>query len=383
MLVRCSYIFGSCGYSCHGYSCSPLTTVKISNILTAENPMEKTPLLSIRNVSKTFVIRGMKSYIGLASTKRVHALRDISFDVPAGRVTALLGPNGAGKTTLINIICDLVRADAGSVHIDGLPVSGDHYDVHRLVGLTTTNERSFFWRLSGRQNLNFFAALYDLPRDVARKRMEELVERFGLEDHINRLFRFYSTGMKKRLALVRCLMHDPKVLLLDEPTNGLDPAAADDFIILVHTQIVAQGKSVIWATHRMQEVVDLCDHVIVLGEGRILFQGAVSEFKNLSKVPSGYRLEVHLPEGRDEDIISYLQSWGANMERQENNLQVMTPRDRTDLEMSAMLGKLIEFGAVIKSLEQDSLSLNNVFIKLTQGKMTTHRSTVDRQIYDE
>lgn len=245
-------------------------------------------MLSLSGVSKEFPITNWNLF---AKREAVRALDDVSFEVRAGSVTALLGPNGAGKTTLIKIICGLILADRGTAKI-GTVESGTAEGKSK-TGLVTADDRSFFWRLNGQRNLEFFASLYDLSTSEASARIEELLSEFGLEGHAHRLIRTYSTGMKKRLALARAFMHDPDLLLMDESTNGLDAQGTEDLINLVRAKAEKGNKAVVWATHRFEEVSQLCDQVVVLINGRARVFPSIVELEKSGIGTKGYRIWVN------------------------------------------------------------------------------------------
>jgi ABC-2 type transport system ATP-binding protein len=211
----------------------------------------------------------------------VRALDGVDLDIQRGEVLTLLGPNGSGKTTLIKVLCDLVRADAGSVEIGGISFPLRAREALRHVGLVTTDERSFFWRLTGLQNLLFYAALHELPRRIARRRCPELMERFGLSPSEDPRFFSYSSGMKKRLALARALIHDPTLLLMDEATTSLDAEADERLQAWLRTEVRSANRAVLWATHRSEEIGRLSDRVGLLIRGRMRFLGNLAEFEAL------------------------------------------------------------------------------------------------------
>ena len=205
-------------------------------------------------------------------TKRfgaLEALTGVDLEVGRGELVALLGPNGAGKTTLLRILGTTLLPDAGRATVAGLDVVARPQQVRAVVGLVLGNERSFYWRLTGRHNLEFFASLHGLDRRVARDRATELLDLLGLTEAADRRFDGYSSGMKARLGLARALLADPPVLLLDEPTRTLDPVAAADF----RRQVVAlardRGRAALFATHDLHEAAALADRVVVLAGGRV------------------------------------------------------------------------------------------------------------------
>ena len=147
------------------------------------------------------------------------ALERVSFAIEEGETVALLGPNGAGKTTLLKIIATLLYVSSGRVLIHGHDVTGDPLRARRLIGLVTSDERSFYWRLTGRQNLAFFAALYRLPARTLADRVADLLDVTGLTEAADRSFHTYSSGMKQRLAIARGFLADPRIVMYDEPTR--------------------------------------------------------------------------------------------------------------------------------------------------------------------
>ena len=207
------------------------------------------------------------------------ALRDVDLTVRRGEIFALLGTNGAGKTTLLKILATLILPTAGQVTIEGADVVRERHRAIQLVSLVTADERSFYWRLTGRQNLEFFAAFQGLSREASRRRIEELREQLGL-DALDRQFGVYSTGMRHRLAIARGLLRQPHVLLLDEPTRSLDPVAAESLHRLIRDTLVTQlGCTVVLATHNLQEAEELCDRAAFLHGGRLHSSVIIEELR--------------------------------------------------------------------------------------------------------
>jgi len=207
------------------------------------------------------------------------ALQEVSFSLGRNRILAILGPNGAGKTTLLKIISTLILPDKGTVAVNGYRVGCYDNKIKSYLGLMLSEERSFYWRLSGRQNLEFFAALYGLDKKATKTRINELFEIFEI-DYGDKRFDAYSTGMKKRFALMRSLLHNPELLLLDEPTKSLDYASALTLRNFMKDNLVkAQGKTVIFTTHQMDEALDFADLFLILDKGRVCAFGTLDELK--------------------------------------------------------------------------------------------------------
>lgn len=199
----------------------------------------------------------------------VVALDDVDLVVDQGEVHGLLGPNGAGKTTLIKILTTVLLPTSGTARVLGHDVVEGASDVRRLIGLVFGGDRGLYTRLTARQNVDYWAALYDVPARDAPSVIKRLLTLVGLEDRADDRVETFSRGMKQRLHLARGLVGDPAVLFLDEPTVGLDPVAALAFRNLVIT-LRDEGKTIFLATHDMVEAEAICDRVTLIDRGQIL-----------------------------------------------------------------------------------------------------------------
>jgi ABC-type multidrug transport system ATPase subunit len=204
------------------------------------------------------------------------ALDDVALSLRAGEIHALLGPNGAGKTTLVRILAGLVLPTSGDVRVAGLDPATDARALRTCVGLVPSGDRSFYLRISGLENLVFFARLHGLTRKRAVRRAREVLEDVGLRDAAKVHVGVYSHGMQKRLSVARALLTDPILLLVDEATHDLDPEGAEAVRELVR-QRAARGAAVLWATQKLDEIRGLADNVTVLRQGGVRFQGSVPE----------------------------------------------------------------------------------------------------------
>ncbi len=209
------------------------------------------------------------------------AIRNVNLGVKKGSILGLVGSNGAGKTTLLRILATLVVPSSGTARICGEDVvTGNSIEVRRQIGFMSSEERSFYWRLTGRRNLEFFAALHRLNGAEANRRIESLLALLGLKEAASIPFRYYSTGMKQALGMARALLHDPPVLLLDEPTRSLSPDHAKPARDLIQRKAREEGKSVLVASHNLNEVEDLCDEIVILHRGAIRATGALECLRN-------------------------------------------------------------------------------------------------------
>jgi len=228
-------------------------------------------LFELRGVTKTF-----KTPLSnpLKPRETITALESVSLAIRAGKVTCLLGPNGAGKTTLIKILAALILPDAGAVDYRGTPYAAAGRSLRGRIGLVTPNERAFYWRLSGRENLLFFGSLYGFRGARLRGRVDEVLEATGMLDSAEKPYRLYSAGMKQKLNIARALLGDPELYLLDEPVAHLDPFAREEFHAFLREVLVERrGATILLCTHDLAEAEELAEDIVVLDEGRIVAQG--------------------------------------------------------------------------------------------------------------
>jgi ABC-2 type transport system ATP-binding protein len=238
--------------------------------------MNAAPAILADSLIKRYpIFRGFRELVRRPFDRRtVTALDGLDLRVEPGRVFCLLGPNGAGKTTLIKILATLVLPDGGRALVGGHDVAREPGPAKCAVGYAVGEERSFYWRLTGRQNLEFFAALYGLRGPERDGRIAEVLDLAGLKDAADLRFNTYSTGMKQMLAFARALLADASILLVDEPTRSLDPLAADRIRTFLRGELAGrQGKTILWATHDLGEAADHADDIAVISRGRIRLQG--------------------------------------------------------------------------------------------------------------
>ena len=228
-----------------------------------------------------------KKRLGLfrSKTEVVEALRGISFRVRYGEVVGLLGPNGAGKTTTIKILSTLLLPDDGEAFVGGYDVVREANNVRKIIGVMFSVEKGFYGKLTGRENLRYFGALYGLSSSVIERRVNELLKLLELDKlgASDKLFEEYSLGMKARLSLARALLKDPPILLLDEPTLGLDPVSARKIRDLVKKLAHDEGKAILYTTHNMFEAELVCDRILLINHGLIVTEGTPDELK--SRIP--------------------------------------------------------------------------------------------------
>jgi len=231
------------------------------------------------------------------------AVDGVDLQIKQGEIFGLLGPNGAGKSTTIRMLCTLLEPTSGTARLNGYDITKQPTQVRQSLGTVLAGERSIYWKLTGRENLEYFAALYHIPPDVARKRIDELLAQMELTDRANELVEKYSTGMKQRIALSKALLARPPILLLDEPTLGLDPQAARKVREIVG-QLKEDGHTVLLTTHYMEEADQLSDRIGIIDQGKIIALDTPEALKQRINQHEVIRMEVN---GWHDDLAAILQ----------------------------------------------------------------------------
>ena len=222
-------------------------------------------MIEVKELAKSFIGRR-----GRANTV-VKAVTDVSFTARDGRITALLGPNGAGKTTTLRVLATLMTADHGSASVGGFDVAADPVAVRRELGVLS-DARGLYTRLTARENVAYYADLRQVPPAACAERLAMLADLLDMRDLLDRRTDGFSTGERMKVALARALIHDPRHLILDEPTNGLDVTSTRALRRLLR-HLRDQGKCLLFSTHIMQEVEQLCDEIVIVAQGRTVAHG--------------------------------------------------------------------------------------------------------------
>lgn len=293
---------------------------------------------------------------------KVHALEKVSLQVKTGSVTALLGPNGAGKTTLVKILTTLSTPDEGSVRVAGLDAVKDAQQLRSVIGLAG-QYAAVDEILSGRENLEMVARLYQLSQRDSKTRATELLKQFNLEDAADRTLKTYSGGMRRRLDLAASLVIKPKVLFLDEPTTGLDPRSRFGMWNVIR-ELVKSGTTVLLTTQYLEEADQLADAIFVIDRGHIIAQGTPDELKR--KV-GGEVLELHVAKHEEaQKVAEVIKPLGTEAPVVDEETGIVTMSTPTGT--SVLVEGIRRLDAAHLSILDVTLrrpSLDDVFMKLT------------------
>ncbi|HEY5982193.1 MAG TPA: ABC transporter ATP-binding protein [Anaerolineales bacterium] len=318
--------------------------------------------IQVSNLRRVF-----KSYVGVIrrTAREVVALEDVSFGIEPGELFGLLGPNGAGKTTTVKILTTLLIPTAGTATIQGFDVVKQADEIRKRIGFIFGGERGLYWRLSGIDNLRYFASLYGVAPEVSKKRIPYLLELVGLKGRGEERVGGYSRGMKQRLHVARTLLHDPEVLFLDEPTIGLDPVGAREFRQVI-LDLQSEKKTILLTTHYMFEADALCNRIAVINHGRIVALDTPVGLKSKVRDLSVVEVEMFgLPQEMLEGLrrLPFVDSLSVEDHEQRQMLMIQTARGAEAVpDVLASLAGL-KIGRVIVR----EPTLEDAYVRLVEG----------------
>lgn len=331
--------------------------------------------IEVYNLTKRF--SEVKGYRDLLlhpfKKKEVTALSNVNILIRKGELFGLLGPNGAGKTTLIKILCTLVLPTSGEVFVHGLDVTKDGKKVREQIGYVVGDERSFYWRLTGRQNLSFFAKLNNISNRESELRVKRLLEFMELTRDADRMFKDYSTGMRQKLAIARGLLTDPEIIFMDEPTRSLDPLTAQNLRRLIRDKMVGEEKkTVVFATHNLQEAEELCDRIAIIHRGEVKITGCVEEIKRHMSSDKRYvikakKLENGLLE-RIRNIPPVKKVILVSNGTLTDGIQIEIEATDSDGSISNVIKEILDAGGRIDAFYEKEISLEELFSKVVDDK---------------
>lgn len=325
-------------------------------------------IVQIDNLSKIFHVRQRKG-IFRSEKSSVKALENISLDIQPGEIFGLLGPNGAGKTTLIKILTTLLLPTSGDAWVNGYHVQHQENKVRATVGCMLMGERGLYWKLTGRENLEYFGALYHLSPSDRKRRCDEITKMLDLIDIIDRTVETYSSGQKMKLAFGKALINDAPILVLDEPTNTLDVPSASELRAVVR-DLNTQGKTIIYTTHIMTEAETLCDRVAIIDYGRLLALGTVTELKASLNQNHITRIEGVIPRKAMQAVQILPEILQATRTTQNGNNLLTVVASTSHGLLPRLIDTLTRTGAVIQRISPHEITLEDVFVAKTGRTLT-------------
>lgn len=325
--------------------------------------MTDTGRVVINNLSKIYQAKQRKGLFK-SEVRPVNALQGVSFDVKPGEIFGLLGPNGAGKTTLIKILTTLLLPSGGEAWINGFHIFKQDNAVRASVGCMLMGERGLYWKLTGRENLEYFGALYHLSVRDRKQRAAEIIKLLEMDDLADRTVETYSSGQRMKLAFGKSLINDAPLLILDEPTNTLDVPSASELRAIVR-RLNEQGKTIIYTTHIMSEAETLCDRVAIIDHGRLLAEGTVPELKAAMQSEQVVHVEGVIS---SEAITSVQRLTGvqrATRSGQNGSSRLTVVSSNGVNILPRLIEALSTDGSVIQRIIPEEVTLEDVFIAKT------------------
>jgi ABC-2 type transport system ATP-binding protein len=347
----------------------PSADVRASNdrgSATTDRPQPGERAIAIELIELTKIYPGQHR-----DAARTAAVDHINLRVREGQVFGLLGPNGAGKSTIIRMIATLLEPTSGQIRVCGMDARTQQREVRQELGVALGGERSVYWKLTARQNLEFFAALHGKSRRRSRTRIREVLEQMDLAERADDHIESYSTGMRQRLVIARALLHHPRVLLLDEPANGLDPRAAQT----LHDHILRlrnAGHTIVLTTHDMGEAEALSDRLGIIDGGRLVAEGTAAELKRT--VQATQVLHARLRPPSDDALAALIADIDpvarTTVERDEA-VASLTVLGRFDDDLvSLLIAAAGRHRIAVLRVENEAVSLKDVFLTLTGRRLS-------------
>jgi len=292
----------------------------------------------------------------------VTAVEDISFSIHKGELFGMVGPNGAGKTTTVKMLSTLLLPTTGTASIFGLDILKDTKQIRPRIGFTFGGNKGLYSRLSGLDNLKYFAELYKLEPDTITKRIKELLEVVGLTGRENDRVETYSSGMQQRLHLARALLHDPELIFLDEPTVGIDPVGAREIRQLVK-DLLKRGKTILLTSHYMYEVEELCDRIAVVNHGKIIALDTPAALKSQSS--GDCVIVIQTPNG-EQSLDGKLQSLQKYLSQVHTSGETISLYTKTPSKVLNVLTPLLEQN-IITNIEVRNATLEDVYVSIIKN----------------
>jgi len=291
---------------------------------------------------------------------RFKAVDSLTMNVESGDIFGFLGPNGSGKTTTIRMLCGLILPSAGKAEIAGFDIIKDGVEIRKIIGLFPESSGFYNW-MSAEEYLNYFAALYKINAQIAKKRTKDLLEKVELAGKSHVPIGYYSRGMKQRLGLARTLINDPQIIFLDEPTLGLDPKGQQDIQKILFDLNHDKGITIFLSSHALNEVSSLCKNVAILNRGRLVAQGTIDELRKRVEGSKGLLVTILNSSGAQE-ALSHM-PFQVDVKADGKLIHVTIPE--TFESVNGIIDRFEKNGLQIYEIIRQEMNLEEIFIKLT------------------
>ncbi|MGM0837315.1 MAG: ABC transporter ATP-binding protein [Bacillota bacterium] len=318
-------------------------------------------------MEKIIEVRGIqKQYVKRKTKEVVTAVNDVSFDVHRGEVLGLLGPNGAGKTSTIKMICGLLKPDEGSIYINGLDIQKKRLKALKHISAVLEGNRNLYWRLTVRENLEYFAGNRGYSRKEVAAQIEKLLEQFGLKEKEHELVQGLSRGMQQKLAIAVALLANTDVILLDEPTLGLDVEISYELRESLKKIVKEEQRTIIISSHDMPVVQELCDRTIIINKGSVVVDENVENLLNLFETKA-YSVTLGKPLSASQK--KRLTTIFPLSKYTESPLQTLV---EVNLERSEDIYLLFDIfkeeGTPVESIDRTTIDFEQVFLQIVKGE---------------
>ncbi|MFP4384505.1 MAG: ABC transporter ATP-binding protein [Spirochaetia bacterium] len=324
-------------------------------------------IIKVENLTKDFVIK--KGPVFKKTKEILKAVDGVSFDIRKGEIFSLLGPNGAGKTTTIKMLSTLLIPTSGRAWVKGLDVVKDEFAVRQVLTAVLPGERTLYWKLTVRENLEYFGSLYGLKGSFVKRRIDELLGFFGLQDKRSTLVEKLSTGQRQKVVLSRALIPEPEVILLDEPTLGLDPNAAIQLRSLIR-KISDAGTTILLTTHYMYEADELSDRVAIIAGGKIVCLDTPEALKKTLHAKKIVRVTLSKwDEQISREYNSRFITQDITYQRQYDDFKVTIKYDAPRVSLPEITEFFVKRGIEVRNITIDAPTLEDVFIEKTGTTM--------------
>jgi ABC-2 type transport system ATP-binding protein len=320
-------------------------------------------IISISDLTKVYHIRERTGFFK-SRVREIRALKNVDLTIKRGELFGLLGPNGAGKTTLIKCITTLLIPTQGKIVVNGFEVGRQDTQVRASLGCLLGGERSVYWKLTGRENLEYFGALYHLSTREVKAQIDKLSRLLDLDSLLDRPVETYSSGQKMRLVFARALINDAHILILDEPTNALDVPSAQTLRGVIKA-LNREGYTIILTSHQMAEVEELCQRVAIVDRGEIIAAGMVQDLKQSLGQNQIIKIEGIIPPAALEAIKSQpdVRNVAVTQVQQLTQLTIFVADIRQTL--PALMQNLLSHHALLEHISPATITLEDVFMAKT------------------